>query len=144
MCIHLQPLTSANPSRSSTGASSGPAGDELTLRLERRLQAAENELRGLKRKHDGPGRKGDGKKGRGKGDKGGSGRAARDAARKLPAGIPENARRGADDGSRICFSYNLPVGCLGAVPGQSCSKGKHVCISCPTDQAHSHQSHVGR
>ena len=34
------------------------------------------------------------------------------------------------DGSRICFPFNLAVGCPKAKPGETCDKGKHVCPAC--------------
>lgn len=33
-------------------------------------------------------------------------------------------------GDRICYNYNLKHGCKYAKPGQSCKKGKHICMKC--------------
>ena len=41
-------------------------------------------------------------------------------------GLNQNAA----SGERICYNYNLKHGCKFAKPGQSCKKGKHICMKC--------------
>lgn len=36
----------------------------------------------------------------------------------------------APNGDRICYNFNLKHGCKFAKPGQSCKRGRHICIKC--------------
>ena len=90
----------------------------------------------------GPSLKGGGNKGRGRGNKGGQGqkRTADGLAKKggkdsgkgprMPAGLTDpNLKHNTEDGSRVCWNYNLPKGCDFGRNG-ACKRGSHVCMNC--------------
>ena len=97
------------------------ANSELSS-LKRRLEAAENQIK--KAKQQGGNRNSSGSKGGGKGKK----RAdIRPAPRDL-GGYP--SKTPPPENAPICFPFNRASGCPLARPGESCSKGKHVCLKC--------------
>jgi hypothetical protein len=42
---------------------------------------------------------------------------------------------------RLCFAYNMTVGCRGAQDGQQCAKGWHLCMEPPGPCARAHPCH---
>ena len=89
----------------------------------------------------GPSLKG-GNKGRGRGSKGGQGqkrtadgnakKGGKDSGKglKLPAGLTDpSLKHNTEDGSRVCWNYNLQKGCDFGRNG-ACKRGSHVCVHC--------------
>ena len=144
--IHLQPLPLATTGRGSS-SSGGPgtsstilqvAGhDDEMAKLKRRLDQAENAIR--KRKQPDsywPQDKGKGKGNKGKGKDKNKGTARR-AGREDRSGWRPQTR----SGRKICWNYNRH-GCADAQPGGECSRGMHICVVCPNDEARPLSSHT--
>ena len=124
--LFLAPLPRVGGSSSSS--SGGPPGlpnartsstASLETKLLSKLGDLRNEMNHLKRKASNNGAlPKQGAKGKGKGKKRSDSRMPRELA-----GMTSRT----PDGEPICFGYNMARGCSAAVPGQSCSHGKHVC-----------------
>jgi len=131
------PLGSRGFSSSSAASSSQPppaqpARDQTMQNLQRQVQSLQGQLEGMKRKAGGqpdsrqpPPRKDKSKRQRGR--------------FQLPDELKGKATKTAR-GEPICFAYNLS-GCSGAVPGQKCSKGYHVCAEPGCGKAHCLKDH---
>ena len=73
--------------------------------------------------------------------KGGSkGKKGKQRGPNVPAGLINKALE-TPQKQRLCWAFNLPNGCSGAKPGESCAKGLHVCAEPGCFKPHSLQDH---
>ena len=148
----LAPLPRSSGSHASSSNSAPAAPQHRPSKIENQLLSSLKQLgdqvSSLKRKQDHafpppppPHAVPRGGKGGGKGKKGKNnrGKAERGLIR-LPPGLEGMQTRTAK-GEYICFSFNLPGGCAECQPGQTCSKGKHLCMFPGCQKAHSLQQH---
>ena len=68
------------------------------------------------------------------------GRKGKQRGPNIPAGLLNKALE-TPQNQRICWGFNLPNGCKAAKPGESCSKGLHVCAEPGCFKPHSLQEH---
>lgn len=125
--VALQPLPGSSKSGGTT-SQKRPAesdGDEVTRR---KRKTTGQRLRELKQKIQNTSAADESAKGKGK------------SKTKMPAALIGKLSS-LPDGRRICFNFNLPVGCDAAPPGAACNRGAHVCCEPNCGKPHSFQSH---
>ena len=127
-----QVRTVAQPATGAAGSNGGQQGrmtkaDKKRKKMEQELEAAKAEERAkFQRTNPAPGM--------GKGKSQGKGGGTSVVPRLLLAlGCVARTPPGcslAAPNANICFSYNFPGGCPNAQPGETCSRGLHVCAKC--------------
>ena len=134
VCVHLQPLPLGGPPDHVQTGQPSSTGSVLAA-LERTIQSHADQIKILTQNKKRTPPDSELVPVRNKSQRNG------DINTRYPAVFPADFRRTTDGNQKICWNFNLPHGCQDAEPGQSCSRGFHVCVVCPGDVAHSFQSH---